>query len=129
VDAHIDEQGLQLLVYTTDKRRAVKADSLSRATQDQIYLAARLALLELACDGGHPPLLLDDPFVNYDDTRLANTIALLRRLYASYQILLFTCTDRYDRYADQVITLARQQTIAAPQGAGHLMASQVEGAH
>jgi uncharacterized protein YhaN len=107
VDAQITQDALNILVYTADRRRAVKADSLSRATQDQIYLAARLALLELACDGGQPPLIFDDPFVNYDDTRLENTMRLLRRLYGGYQIVLFTCTDRYDRYADQVIALDR----------------------
>lgn len=105
VEARIDEEGLHLLVYTVDKHRAVNADSLSRATQDQIYLAARMALLELICDGAQPPLLLDDPFVNYDDRRLENTIELLRRLYGTHQIILFTCTDRYDRYADSVIAL------------------------
>lgn len=105
VEARIEEEGLHLLVYTADRRRAVKADSLSRATQDQIYLAARMALLELVCDGRMPPLLLDDPFVNYDDGRVESTLAMFRSLYDTHQIVLFTCTDRYDRYADAVVAL------------------------
>lgn len=120
VDARIEEDGLHLMVYTTDKRRAVRADSLSRATQDQIYLAARMSLLELVCEGRKPPLLLDDPFVNYDEKRVENTIGLLRDLYSGQQIVLFTCTDRYDRFADSVIALngprpilETQSTVAA----------------
>jgi len=111
VDARIDENGLHLMVYTTDKHRAVRADSLSRATQDQIYLAARMALLELVCEGRRPPLLLDDPFVNYDDKRVENTISLLRDLYANHQVVLFTCTDRYDQFADTLITLKGPKVI------------------
>jgi DNA repair exonuclease SbcCD ATPase subunit len=112
VDARIDEEGLHLLVYTADKHRAVRADSLSRATQDQIYLAARMSLLELVCEGRRPPLLLDDPFVNYDDSRVENTIRLLRELYGEHQIVLFTCTGRYDRHADTVIALNGPRMVA-----------------
>jgi len=117
VDAQIDESGLHLLVYAGDRRKAVKADSLSRATQDQIYLAARMSLLELVCEGRQPPLLLDDPFVNYDDGRVENTVALMRDLYRDYQIVIFTCVDRYDRFADTVIPLSgpRQIVESSPQ--------------
>jgi exonuclease SbcC len=90
----------------------VRADSLSRATQDQIYLAARMSLLELVCEGRRPPLLLDDPFVNYDDSRVENTIRLLRELYGEHQIVLFTCTGRYDRHADTVIALNGPRMVA-----------------
>jgi hypothetical protein len=114
VDAQIDEAGLHLLVFTSDRRKAVKADSLSRATQDQIYLAARMSLLDLVCDGRQPPLLLDDPFVNYDDARVSNTVELMKDLYRDYQIVLFTCVDRYDRYTDSLITLSGPRPAAEP---------------
>ncbi len=105
VDAQIDESGLRLMVQTSDRRHAVRADSLSRATQDQIYLAARMALLEVVSDGRKPPLLLDDPFVNYDESRMGNTLGLLLDLYRNYQVILFTCVDRYDRFAGSVFSL------------------------
>lgn len=119
VDAQIDEAGLRLMVQTADHRRSVRADSLSRATQDQIYLAARMALLDLAGDGRRPPLLLDDPFVNYDEGRMGNTLELMRELYKDYQVILFTCVDRYDRYADSVFALAGPESdVEAPVEAG-----------
>ena len=117
VEAQIDEAGLRLMVHTADRKRAVRADSLSRATQDQIYLAARMALLELASEGRQPPLLLDDPFVNYDDSRMSNTLELLRDLYHDNQVILFTCVDRYDRFASRVYNLAGPAAEAATQTA------------
>jgi uncharacterized protein YhaN len=106
VEAQIDEGGLRLMVQTADHKRSVRADSLSRATQDQIYLAARLALLDLASDGCKPPMLLDDPFVNYDEGRMSNTLELMVDLYRDHQVILFTCVDRYDQYAGSVFNLA-----------------------
>jgi uncharacterized protein YhaN len=79
---------------------------LSQGTQDQIYLAARLALLQVIAGGKQPPILLDDPFVAYDDTRLRATIQLLKRLHQQAQIVLFTCSGRYDTFADAIVHLS-----------------------
>ncbi|GMU93514.1 MAG: hypothetical protein AMXMBFR4_25720 [Candidatus Hydrogenedentota bacterium] len=65
---------------------------LSKGTVDQIYLALRLALVRcLSATGESIPLLLDDPFANYDDARLANALRLLSEIAKTNQILLFTC--------------------------------------
>ncbi len=111
VEAWIDTDGLHLQVYAAGNPDPVEADKLSHATQDQIYLAARLTLLQLACEGRNPPLLLDDPFVNYDDDRLATTAALLHDLDADHQILLFTCTNRYDTFATTLLDLSSTRLV------------------
>lgn len=73
---------------------------LSKGAVDQLYLALRLALVDcLSRTGERVPLLLDDPFGNYDQNRLAQAIGLLRRLAESRQILLFTCHDHVARIA------------------------------
>jgi len=65
---------------------------LSKGTVDQIYLALRLALVQsISASGETVPLILDDPFANYDDARLANALALLQEISKTHQILLFTC--------------------------------------
>jgi uncharacterized protein YhaN len=67
---------------------------LSKGTVDQIYLALRLALLEgLSRDGERIPLLLDDPFGNYDDARFGRAVELLAELGESGQVILFTCHE------------------------------------
>ncbi|MDQ7849099.1 MAG: AAA family ATPase [Armatimonadota bacterium] len=91
--------------------------SLSRGTADQAYLAVRLALVEVLAEGSHPPLLLDDPFGTFDQDRLRAAMALLRRISESHQVLLFTCRQEYEPFADRVIAVAEE---APPQLPGPL---------
>ncbi len=67
---------------------------LSKGTVDQIYFALRLAMMEaLSEQNERAPMLLDDPFANYDDARLRHAIELLAQLGEHNQIILFTCRD------------------------------------
>lgn len=77
--------------------------SLSKGTVDQIYFALRLALVEALGETGESiPMLLDDPFANYDDARLERTMRLLSRIGARCQVLLFTCREDVARAAEAV---------------------------
>jgi DNA repair exonuclease SbcCD ATPase subunit len=78
---------------------------LSRGTLDQIYLACRLALLNLISEDKNPVVIMDDPFVTFDKHRRKNALKLLKSLSKKYQILLLTCHDFYDGYEDQLIEL------------------------
>lgn len=67
-------------------------ESLSRGWQDIVRFGVRLALTEALCkEGERPFLLLDDPFVNLDDDRLASAKRLLKSLAERYQILYMVC--------------------------------------
>ncbi|MDI6689893.1 MAG: AAA family ATPase [Actinomycetota bacterium] len=103
----VNQENLEFFVYSEEKKDYVKAGELSRATIDQIYLSARLGLVKLISKGKKPPLLFDDPFITFDDERLRNTMELVKEIAKEYQIILFTCSDRYDAYADKVIDLSR----------------------
>ena len=64
----------------------------SDGTVDQLYLALRLAVSEeLTPDA---PLVLDDAFVRFDDTRLAAAMDILKEAGEHKQVILFTCQDR-----------------------------------
>lgn len=68
---------------------------LSAGTIDQLYLAVRLAITELALPEEKPsPIILDDALVNFDDERCERALELLRELALSRQIILFTCHRR-----------------------------------
>lgn len=67
---------------------------LSRGALDQLYLAMRIALSELCCPDGLPPLVLDDCLVAFDDERAEQTMALLAELAKTRQILFLTCRKR-----------------------------------
>jgi uncharacterized protein YhaN len=86
---------------------------LSRGTADLVYLAARVALVDVLAVDARPPLLFDDPFVTFDTERQRRAIAWLRELSRDRQILLFTCNETYTAYADRVIRL-RDQSLPVP---------------
>ena len=71
------------------------AQYLSAGALDQLYLAVRLAICELALPQGDPiPLILDDALTNFDDSRCAAALRFLRQEAESRQVLLFTCHSR-----------------------------------
>jgi len=92
----IDEGNLSIRTFSPEKGDLVNVVELSRATQDQFYICARFALVKLITEGKQPPLLLDDPFVNFHPKRLEKTMPLLQELAKENQILLFTCSDAFD---------------------------------
>ena len=64
----------------------------SDGTVDQLYLALRLAVSEELTPNA--PLVLDDALVQFDDTRLATAIEILRQQSENKQVILFTCQSR-----------------------------------
>ncbi len=87
---HIDEN---LTVTVRSGGRSVSLDALSRGTIEQVYLALRIAAVEILFPGRSLPILLDDTFAYYDDARLNNTLRWLAEYYPG-QILLFTSHKR-----------------------------------
>lgn len=72
---------------------------LSAGTADQLYLALRLAICQLALpDGNTCPIILDDALVNFDDERMGLALELLRQMAQQRQIILFTCHAREKHY-------------------------------
>lgn len=67
----------------------------SEGTTDQLYLALRLAVSEELTPGA--PFILDDALVRFDDTRLAQALAILEESAQDRQVILFTCQDRENR--------------------------------
>lgn len=74
---------------------AVELDKLrlSTGTRDQLYLALRLAACMVLLDNSFDkvPLVLDDPFLTYDEERSACAMSLMRYLAYDRQIVLLTC--------------------------------------
>jgi DNA repair exonuclease SbcCD ATPase subunit len=69
-----------------------EVDSLSGGAADQLYFALRVTAGEqLARSGEHLPLLLDDPFVQYDPERMAAAIDVVTELARDHQVFFFTC--------------------------------------
>lgn len=64
---------------------------LSRGTAEQLYLSMRFALADEYARKVSLPLIMDDIFVNFDHSRLMNTLSVLEEVNKQHQIILFTC--------------------------------------
>lgn len=83
-----------LNVFMNTRTKLVPVDQVSSGTMDQIYLALRLAAAKLIQSGqDEMPLIFDDSFVLYDDSRLKTALKWLRKAYSG-QIIIFTCHQR-----------------------------------
>jgi uncharacterized protein YhaN len=95
----------------------VDVEQLSQGTSDQLFLAARLALVRLVTMDRRPPIILDDPFVTFDEERAQRALELLREvaLEQGFQVILLTCSERFDGLADELVVLqGPQRDGAAP---------------
>jgi len=105
----VNKEALEFWIYSDEKGDWVKPEELSGGVIDEFYLAFRLALAGLIFGDKKPPLILDDPFVNFDSVRLANTLNFFKTLASDYQIIIFTLSDLYDNAADNIILLGEKE--------------------
>lgn len=83
----------ELTIKLDTENGFVTAEQLSTGTREQLYLALRLAMVNVMYPEKNMPILFDDSFVYYDDVRLEKTLAwLMQQGYE--QILIFTCQHR-----------------------------------
>ena len=87
IDANIN-----LKVHEEGELRGVKW--LSAGYQDLMGICMRLALVDTMYEKGEKPfLILDDPFVNLDEEKVAYGNLLLLSVAKEYQVIYFTCHD------------------------------------
>ena len=85
------DQSPMVLQGRRDDGRLVPISGMSDGTRDQLYLALRLAALELHL--GHAtalPLIADDLFINYDDARTRAGLSVLSQLSRQTQVIFLT---------------------------------------
>ena len=78
----------KLHITVKDEDSYVGIEYLSAGTMEQIYLAVRLSVARLLCRD-KMPLIIDDIFTAYDETRLVNTLDCLKTIDTE-QIILMT---------------------------------------
>lgn len=81
---------LQVLLHRAGEPRSVGC--LSKGQADLTEFSMRLALADTLFPQDKPLLILDDPFVNLDNTHREAVFSLLKKLSGTYQILYLTCT-------------------------------------
>ncbi|MDO5725423.1 MAG: AAA family ATPase [Tissierellia bacterium] len=86
------DENFEVHVYDSALERYVNISDLSFGTIDQVYLALRIAILQIS--NLDSPLFLDEVFSNYDDERFGQAINFLNTLQNTRQIILYSCNTR-----------------------------------
>lgn len=86
---------LNIMLNDTGTDTIVPVSSLSSGAADQLYLALRLAVAEtvLNIKEGYP-LIMDEPFSQYDDERTENTLKFIYEISQKQQVIIFCCKQR-----------------------------------
>lgn len=85
--------GKRHLRVDDDRHNSLVVEHLSNGTREQLFLAIRMALLDdFAEQGIRLPMVLDDVFVNFDQTRTEAAVdELIDFARQGHQVLFFTC--------------------------------------
>jgi uncharacterized protein YhaN len=86
-----DDGGKPVLVGVRPGGKHVPVEGLSDGTCDQLYLALRLASLEIYVREHRPiPFIVDDILINFDDGRAVAALKALAQLANHTQVIFFT---------------------------------------
>jgi len=104
VSAQLSEKGDPILVGVRSDKSEIRPQHMSEGTTDQLYLALRLAAIQLHLKA-HPamPLILDDLLMSFDDERTQALLPILAELSTQTQILVFTHHQHLDNLFEKAI--------------------------
>ena len=108
---HGEDGGARLVAMRGEGKQqvAVPVEGLSSGTRDQLFLALRLASLEVSLGKSEPmPLIADDVLVEFDEARSEAGLECLARLGEQTQVLLFT---HHAYLADQARALGSRAVV------------------
>ncbi len=104
-DALRMDANFNIEVFSKEKQDWIKPHgNLSKGTIDQIFLSARLALVDIITKGKSIPLFFDDPFVTFDEKRRSGLMEELGKIAEKQQLFIFTCHDFFDSFG-KVVTI------------------------
>ncbi len=86
---------------------------LSRGTREQLYLSMRFGLIEDYETRAEPlPIVMDDVFVNFDDTRREHVLDILRDFARDRQVIILSChehlVETYLKYGAKQVELQKE---------------------
>jgi len=90
------------IIITTENNESFNVISLSTGTQEQLYVAMRLALARVVADVIRFPMLIDDGFVNFDPERRAVVLNILARVSDKQQIIYWTTRVETDDFQNVI---------------------------
>jgi len=107
-DIKIDEETLDIEIKAPEIGEFVDVYCLSQGTKDQLYFSLRTVMSNLLSGNINTPLILDDPFHNFDDVRLDKTIKTVKQISKNKQIILISHRPyhkTFRKFADNFISV------------------------
>ena len=98
ITAYIDGVGGEFTVDTsfsikkTEGGASRECEAYSRGTRELYLLALRIAITLSLYEKDFPPIILDDPFIAFDDNNAGRAMELLSKLGKDMQIIYFSCS-------------------------------------
>lgn len=93
----------QIKTIDPKSQKLIPIEQLSKGTFNQFYFALRIAMIQLLS----PPLInltiiLDEPFINFDNNRFEESMNLLKDISKRHQIIFFSSQTREKKYLDSL---------------------------
>ena len=95
------DDDLKLSVKSKDLGITIDEKNLSTGTIGQLYIAFRLALIDIISTK-KIPIIMDDVLLTFDDKRAYLTMKLLKRISEDRQVLYFTSSTRDLKVAEEM---------------------------
>ncbi len=105
IRAEYDDKGQPVIVGIRSRdKEMVHVECMSDGTADQLYLALRLAGLEMYMENNEPiPFIVDDILIKFDNDRAAATLKVLAKISKKTQLIFFTHHHHLVHLADNYI--------------------------
>jgi uncharacterized protein YhaN len=80
-------------VFEIERRDGIifTPSELSQGTKEQVYVALRLALVNILKEDYPFPIIIDDGFVHFDENRTNAVIEIIKKIKSEHQVFFFTC--------------------------------------
>jgi len=82
-----------LKIHVDEKGEAREIGYFSAGTVDCMLICMRLALIDSLFKQEKPFIILDDPFVNLDDTHTSYALEMLKKIGQNKQIIYMVCNS------------------------------------
>ena len=89
------------MIVENNRGEYVDAAKLSTGTIDQLYLALRLSMID-DLSKEKLPIILDESFAYFDNSRLENILKYLNGELNNHQTIILTCTNREKDILDKI---------------------------
>ncbi|VVB91179.1 DNA double-strand break repair Rad50 ATPase [uncultured archaeon] len=107
-DLKIAEDTLDIKIKEPEVNEYIDVSYLSQGTKDQLYFTLRTVMSDLLSGDTNIPLILDDPFHNFDNVRLAKTMNTINEIAKNKQIILISHRPyhkEFKNFAGKIIEL------------------------